>query len=62
MCLGVIYCVMLSGVFVCDLSVFVCLCVRSCVYVLVCERWYGMLLFVLRCFLLSLFVCVVCDM
>ena len=51
-CFSVIYCVMLSGVCVCDLFVFVCLCVRFCVDVLMRERWYGMLLFVLCCFFL----------
>ena len=46
---GVICCVMMSGVFVGGLFVFVCLCVRLCVYVFICERWYGMVLFVLCC-------------
>ena len=49
-----ICCVMLSGVFVCGLCVSVCLCVRLCGYVFVCERWYGMLLFVLCCFCYNL--------
>ena len=52
---------MLYGVWFVLACDYVCLCVRLCDYVFVCERWYGMLLFVLCCFLLELVVCVACD-
>ena len=38
---------------------YVCAIMRLCVFR--CEMWYGMLLCLVCCFVLSLYVCVACD-
>ena len=59
-------CNMLCDVVWCVCVWFVCVCVLvcaiMCLCMFVCEMWSGMLLFrVPCCALLSLFVCVICD-